>query len=128
MEEQAEASRGWRWWSTPESVEALTVSVLAIVETLAAVAIYAWIAVEFGTLHLTISCCIAPFLLLRTPESTKRGLGWGLKLFRAYDSDRFLEFRSPVFYERDLDRMGKVNHVLLLSVLYPGLFTRGDVR
>ena len=63
--------RNWVWFSTEETAEAGKTSVLAIIETLGAMAAYAWIAWEYGTLHLTIAACVAPFLLLRTEESTR---------------------------------------------------------
>jgi hypothetical protein len=66
--------RGWNWYSSVDSAEAGVVSVLAIAETIAATAVYAWIAWRFGTLHLTISACVAPFLLLRTPNSVSLAL------------------------------------------------------
>jgi len=66
--------RGWRWSSTPESANALQVSILAVFETLLAIGIYAWIAVHFGTLHLLVAACVTPFVLLRTPVSTDLGL------------------------------------------------------
>ncbi|MDF1789589.1 MAG: hypothetical protein P1U82_27250 [Verrucomicrobiales bacterium] len=51
-----------------------TASILAIVETVVASTATAYLALRFGTLHLTISALIAPFLLLRTPQSTLLGL------------------------------------------------------
>lgn len=66
--------RGWNWYSSVESAEAGVVSVLAIAEAIAATTVYAWIAWRFGTLHLTISACVAPFLLLRTPDSVSLAL------------------------------------------------------
>ena len=47
---------------------------LAIAETLIAAAVFLWIAATWGTQHLTISACIAPLLLLRTPKSQSLGL------------------------------------------------------
>lgn len=56
------------------SPSAHTISVLAVLETLVAIGIYAYIAFNFGTLHLTVSAMIAPLLLLRTERSTEIGL------------------------------------------------------
>lgn len=57
-------------------------SVLAILETIGAMAVYGWIAFRVGTLHLTVAACIAPFLLLRTDRSTALALTWWSALFR----------------------------------------------
>src|SRR5438270_142758 len=70
----------FRLYSTAESVAAGGASLLAIVETTCAMSVYAWIALKRGTTHLTIAACVAPFLLLRTDDSTKMGL----KLTRSY--------------------------------------------
>jgi hypothetical protein len=45
-------------------------------------AAYGWIAFRFGTLHLTVAACVAPFLLLRTERSTQLALTWWSALFR----------------------------------------------
>ena len=71
VEPSGKQPRRWVWFSTEETAEAGKTSVLAVVETLCAMAPYAWIAWEYGTLHLTIAACVAPFLLLRTEESTR---------------------------------------------------------
>lgn len=64
-----------RWVSTPESVRAGEVSVLAIIETLLAMAGSVWLGVYFDSWwHVFIWAAIAPFLLLRTDESCNRGL------------------------------------------------------
>jgi hypothetical protein len=71
-----------RWHSTPESADAGKPSALAIFETLGAVATYSWVAMRYGTLHLTIAACVAPVLLLRTRESIRRGLRYAERYFR----------------------------------------------
>ena len=71
IEPSGKRERNWVWLSTEETAEAGKTSVLAIVETLGAMAVYAWVAWNYGTLHLTIAACVAPFLLLRTQESTR---------------------------------------------------------
>ena len=47
---------------------------LAVSETVVASLVVGLIALRYGTLHLTVSACIAPFLLLRTTKSTEVGL------------------------------------------------------
>ena len=70
-----ETNPSWVWWSTSRTAEDLTVSVLAIVETAAATAAYIWIAWYFETyVHLAVSSCVVPLLLLRTQTSTALGL------------------------------------------------------
>ncbi|MBT8421368.1 MAG: hypothetical protein KJO08_11000, partial [Gammaproteobacteria bacterium] len=65
--------------STPDSVEKNEPTVLAIVETVLAVAAYWGIAWWFDThWHLLFSICVAPLLLLRSPESTEEGVRWFL--------------------------------------------------
>jgi hypothetical protein len=83
-----------RLYSTPESALAGEPTVLAILETIAATAFSVWLVVYRGTLtHVVIGACIAPFLLLKTEESTRVGLAWGVRLttFVHYllDKDRF---------------------------------------
>jgi hypothetical protein len=66
-----------RWFSTVESADNLEFSVLAAVESLAAVCLSLWLAWYFQTAtHILAAACLAPFLLLRTEESTERGLRW----------------------------------------------------
>nr|VFJ61952.1 MAG: hypothetical protein BECKDK2373B_GA0170837_110520 [Candidatus Kentron sp. DK] len=68
-----------RWISTPDSVEKNEPTVLAIVETVLAVAAYWGIAWWFDThVHLLISICVTPLLLLRSKESTEKGVRWFL--------------------------------------------------
>nr|VFK61805.1 MAG: hypothetical protein BECKTUN1418F_GA0071002_12722 [Candidatus Kentron sp. TUN]VFK70905.1 MAG: hypothetical protein BECKTUN1418E_GA0071001_12752 [Candidatus Kentron sp. TUN] len=74
-----------RWISTPNSVENNEPTALAIVETVLAVAAYWGIAWAFDThLHLLVSICVAPLLLLRSPESTEEGVRW----FAAYITNK----------------------------------------
>ncbi len=67
------ARRRWQWRCTVESAHDGVVSVLAVVETALASALFYWIAVRFGTWHLTAAAVIAPFLLLQTERSVKAG-------------------------------------------------------
>ena len=58
-----------RWFSNHESAARGEVSILAIIETLIAISISIGIAIYYDTtLHILISACIAPFLLLRTDD------------------------------------------------------------
>ncbi len=64
-----------RLYATPESVEREEISLLAIAETILAMSISVGIALYYGTVtHILISAAIAPFLLLRSKESTEIGL------------------------------------------------------
>lgn len=66
-----------RWFSNHESAARGEVSILAIIETLLATSISIGIAFYYDTtLYILISACIAPFLLLRTDDSTELGLKW----------------------------------------------------
>jgi hypothetical protein len=96
--------RSWTWRSSVDSADTGVVSALALCETIAASGIYAWIASRFGMLHLTISACVAPFLLMRTQRSAQLALKWydgiassfvdQLKLSNIYDvENRDLETR-----------------------------------
>jgi hypothetical protein len=62
------------WFSSPETIASKRPSVLAMVETTLAMVTYGWVAVKWGTLHLTLAACVAPLLLLRTPDSVAKGL------------------------------------------------------
>ncbi|MHB8158224.1 MAG: hypothetical protein ACYDEQ_12645, partial [Desulfocucumaceae bacterium] len=60
-----------KWYSTPESLIAGEISILAILETVAATIISVIIAYHFSSLkYIAISACIAPWLLLRSEKST----------------------------------------------------------
>jgi hypothetical protein len=64
-----------RWTSTHESVEEEEVSALALFETAVAIGLSWFIYRYVGTLrHVAVAAAVAPFLLLRTPESTELGL------------------------------------------------------
>ncbi len=66
-----------RFWSTPQSAQAGEVTVLAILETVAATAVSVWLVVHRGTLkHVVIGACLAPFLLMRTEEATEIAFKW----------------------------------------------------
>lgn len=64
-----------RLYSTAESVDKGEISLLAIVETILATAVAIYLAVTFNSLRwIAWSACIAPFLLLRTEQSTALGI------------------------------------------------------
>lgn len=106
--------RGWTWYSSVESAEQGLVSVLAIVETIAASVVYGWIAWRFGTLHLTISACVAPFLLLRTPRSVSLALSL---FFRAIDAlNNVPDFMFKPAYYLD-DRISAASSTLITYFL-----------
>lgn len=63
------------WWSNHQSIQEERISALAILETLLAVSLAIGIYLYSGSLvHIATSAALAPFLLLRTPGSTKQGL------------------------------------------------------
>jgi hypothetical protein len=71
----SEWDRGWRFWSTTESIARGQASVAAVVETVAAVIFYLWLASQFGfakPLFYSIIC--APFVLMRTKSSVRLGV------------------------------------------------------
>ncbi len=72
----AESEPSWVWHSSVESVRENRVSVLALIETIAAMIAYSVIALRYGTTHLVIAACVAPLLLLRTDRSTQLALRW----------------------------------------------------
>jgi hypothetical protein len=82
-----------RWVSSKESVAKGEVSVLAIVETLCAIALVFWLSSHFNTLRwLAIAMCVSPLLLLRTEESTRLGIKWWDRFKGALsDNIRWLE-------------------------------------
>ncbi len=118
------STRRWCWYAG--NTDAVPqISILALVETLIAVLVYVWIAIEYGTLHITISACIAPFLLLRTPDSTALGLKIGIPLVRGYL--KFLEaaYNNTVgpfinaIDELDETKSKTITGLLIVLVLFP---------
>ena len=76
-----------RWVSSKESVAKGEVSVLAIVETLCAIALVFYLSAHFNTLRwLAIAMCVSPLLLLRTEESTRLGIKWFDHAWAAFSS------------------------------------------
>jgi TIR domain len=67
----------WSAFSNEESVEREEIRFWAIMETVAAIAVFWWIAIRYETfLLLTTSLFVAPLLLLRSDESTRLGAKW----------------------------------------------------
>src|SRR5687767_14545629 len=63
--------------SNKESVARGEVTVLAIVETLLAIALVFYLSKHFNTLRwLAVAMYVSPLLLLRTEESTRLGIEW----------------------------------------------------
>ena len=84
-----------RFHSTLESVKNREMTVLAILETVAAVSLSIWLATRSGSLfYIVVATLLAPFLLLRTGESTKLGLrlfapicGRSVDIFKSLEAD-----------------------------------------
>ena len=62
-------------FSTPHSIKSEQVSILAVVETLIAIALSIYLYVSYESiLHIAFAALLAPFLLLRTKRSTEQAL------------------------------------------------------
>jgi hypothetical protein len=71
--------KSWCFWSTHESIANEVPSATAILETIIAVPICWWIALNFGVLWpLLVSAAVAPMVLLRSDQSVATGLNWFL--------------------------------------------------
>lgn len=102
-----------RLYSTPQSAEALEVSVLAVLETLVAVGVSLWLVVLLDSwTHVAIGAALAPLVLLRTPESTELGLRWG---------DRMLGTKLPDWMESASDTARGASRVLVKCLLLVGM-------
>lgn len=101
-----------RWISDVHSAEREEVTVLAIVETIAAVSVSIGIFVHTGHLyHIAIATCLAPFLLLRTRRSIRNGLRHGNRAARRLD-----------WFANDIVGL------LLIPLVFPLEITIGKVR
>ena len=70
-----------RFHSTPESVEAGEVTVLAVLETVLAVSAALFVAFRLNfTTHIAFGAVVAPLLMLRTPASQESGLRYFLNV------------------------------------------------
>jgi hypothetical protein len=77
--------KSWCWGSTHGSIQNEVPSVTAILETIIAVPLYWWIALQIGVLWpLLVSAAVAPMVLLRSDQSVALGLKW----FRRYSDHR----------------------------------------
>ncbi len=74
------SDRSWHWVSRADTADRLELSIWALAETLIAVGIYTWVALEGYVFHLVTAMCVAPFLLLRTPQSVDQSLRTSPKL------------------------------------------------
>ncbi|QDV49570.1 hypothetical protein [Gimesia fumaroli] len=83
-----------RLYSTPQSANNLEVSLLAIIETIAAVSFSLWLAISYlGTWdYVLVGACVAPLLLLRTESSCNLALHTFLK----YESLAILNYSQSV--------------------------------
>jgi hypothetical protein len=97
-----------RLTSNKESVAKGEVSVLAIVETLLAIALVFYLSAHFNTLRwLAVAMCVSPLLLLRTEESTRLGIKW------------FDNWPRSFLYEFLLDDVPwQVDYIIALPVVF----------
>ncbi len=80
-------ARSWVWRSTPDSVEAGTFSVLACVETVVAVGIYFYTALQLADLpYWWTSILVAPLLLMRSEQSFALGVVWMKSYWEEFNS------------------------------------------
>jgi len=94
-----------KWHCTVESAEEGVFSPLALLESVLAVSLSLYIAWHYQTYwHIAVASCLAPFLLLRTDESTRKGLqlfheNWhpNLYLFQALEIVLIAWFLSIYF-------------------------------
>jgi hypothetical protein len=101
-----------RFRSSLRSVKRGEPTWLASIETILAIAVYWGIAIYWDThLHLLVSICVAPLLLLRSPESTEAGARW------FYD---YLNSRPKISPMRDPSRYMAI---VLLAAGISGLAT-----
>jgi hypothetical protein len=71
----AQPTRSWVWGCSDESIAVGHISVLAVAEVVAAVALYWWLASHFDWPWMAfIGLIAAPMLLLRSPESVEHGV------------------------------------------------------
>lgn len=67
----------WVWRCTESSIAAGQISLLSVLETFCALALYGWLALYFQhQWWLLVSALAAPIILLRSPESKTLGLKW----------------------------------------------------
>lgn len=72
--------KAWVWCSTVDSAAKNKISVLAVVETLLLTAVGFYALITYGWFwHLLFGLVVAPLFYLRTEESTKAALEWGVR-------------------------------------------------
>lgn len=100
-----------RFRATEDSLLAGEYSLLAIAETLGAMALALWIGLSWSNyMHIAIGASIAPLLLLRTDESC----GYGMSIF-----NRLLDWYGKML------KSGKVTHPILTVTVYHLAFPIG---
>ncbi len=81
--------RAWVFWSTREGIENNVPSFTAILETVAAVPLYWWVAVHFETYGMLLFALVAaPMVLLRSDKSVALGRDWFLAWEKNVWNDR----------------------------------------
>ncbi len=106
--------RAWWWWNNLEASNAGRISILALVETVLAVGLYIYVAVEYGTLHLFIAAVVAPFLLMRTKRSTLLAVSF-VKTYAGFVSRPMEFWQGNSAYQKGTYNGGKVKRIACLS-------------
>ena len=100
-------NKNYVWHSTKESRDNQTISILAIVETIFFVVLTWFVAYHYNTYtHIYTAIAIAPFLLLKTPESVDKGIELFLYEYKFKDN----KYKDKVFWL-----------ILILSALISGV-------
>lgn len=116
----------WLWLGARGSADRGIISILALAETLAAMAVSAYFALRHGTFFLVVSACLAPLLLLRTQASQELGLMWGPRaISRTFWTIEYLLHMLPD--TRFLGFWRRVLAVILLAVAFVVLMFLGFV-
>ncbi len=116
----------WLWRGKRGSASKGIISILALVESLAAATVSAYLALRYGPAYLVVGACIAPLLLLRTPASQALGLEWGPRAI----AWTFLMIEAIIQLLPDTRTLGPVRRVLavlLAAVAFVGLMSLGFV-
>jgi len=112
------------WVSSKESVAKGEVSVLAIVETLCAIALVFYLSSHFNTLRwLAIAMCVSPLLLLRTTQSTRMGIRWVGRIIKDLGSNP--TYHSSTSIGAPLPKIGVALAYLPVGFLLPFLIRFG---
>ena len=106
----------WRWTSTPLSADRGEISALAIIESVIATFISFWIAWQYQTVvHIAVSACVAPFLLLRTKKSTILGIISYEKIARSF---------AEKFFTVNKDFSIFLYFPMIISISFLSIFSR----